>query len=402
MATGSLLLDLDDFKTVNDSLGHAAGDELLAAVATRLRASVRVADTPARLGGDEFAVLVEGVTATEDAVAAAERVLDGLREPFDLRGKQMAVSASVGIAVSDPGQGLPGELLRNADLAMYRAKAQGRGRHAVYETAMHTAVLERLEVEADLRRAVQAGEFVVHYQPVVRLDTTQVVGFEALVRWAHPQRGLVAPGAFIGVAEDIGLIGTLGSSVLRTACEQARGWQPRTRAAAPVTMSVNLSVWQLRQPDLVAEVAETLEATGCPPRALVLEITETMLIDDPSASTQRLRELSALGVRLAIDDFGTGYSSLSYLRDYPFDVLKLDRAFVEHIGREQGADEKSSALVRTILALGDDLSLTTLAEGIERREQLTQLRALGCRLGQGYLFSRPVPAAEAAALVPGV
>ena len=376
---GVLFLDLDRFKTVNDSLGHAAGDELLVAVAERLQSCLRDGDTPARFGGDEFAVLLEGVGGAEEAERVAERVLERMREPFSVEGRTLIVSASVGISTASR---RGADVLRDADLAMYRAKTGGRDRHATFEPAMHEALVERLELESDLRGALQRDEFVVHYQPIVDLASGDILGAEALVRWAHPTRGMVQPGAFIPLAEETQLIVPIGRRVLRAACEQAARWLERH---GDLTMAVNLSGTQLAQPDLVRDVADALRDSGLPAKHLTLEITETVLMGDDEPTMRRLRELKELGVRLAVDDFGTGYSSLQYLRDFPLDILKVAKSFVDGIaGEAQGV-----ALARAIVELGESCELDVVGEGIELSEQREGLLELGCRLGQGFLFARP-------------
>jgi diguanylate cyclase (GGDEF)-like protein len=375
-----LFLDLDRFKTINDSLGHAAGDELLVAVAARLGDCLRDGDTPARFGGDEFAVLLEGVTGTDEAEAVAARVLEALRPPFEVHGRRVSISASVGIAMANRRDQ---DILRDADLAMYRAKSDGRDRHAMFEPQMHAALVEGLQLESDLRRAVEQDEFVVHYQPIVDLTTGSILGVEALVRWEHAERGLVPPGAFIPLAEETHLIVPIGRHVLRTACAQAAGWVERH---GDLTMSVNLSAAQLEHPDLVGDVAAALRDSGLEPARLMLEITETVLMANEAATIGRLRELKELGVQLAVDDFGTGYSSLTYLRDFPLDVLKVAKPFVDGLG---GDGEQGVALARAIIELGESCRLDVVGEGIELNEQRNGLLQLGCRLGQGFLFARP-------------
>jgi diguanylate cyclase (GGDEF)-like protein len=388
-AVGVLFLDVDRFKTVNDSLGHAAGDELLMGVAARLSICLRDGDTPARFGGDEFAVLLEGVSGQEEGEAVAARVLEAMREPFRVQGRQMTVSVSVGVALATSrGE----DVLRNADLAMYRAKSDGRDRHATYEPEMHAALVEGLELQADLRRAVDRGEFVVHYQPIVDLATGGILGAEALVRWEHPERGLIPPGAFIPLAEETHLIVPIGRHVLRKACEQAARWVERH---GDLTMSVNLSATQLDHPDLVADVAAALRDGGLDPARLTLEITESVLMANEGVTVERLHELKALGVQLAVDDFGTGYSSLTYLRDFPLDVLKVAKPFVDGLG---GADQ-GVALARAIIELGEACQLDVVGEGIELSTQRQGLLELGCKLGQGFLFARPADAAAIDALL---
>ena len=381
-----LFLDLDRFKTVNDSLGHAAGDQLLCTVSERIASCMRTADTAARLGGDEFAVLLEDLASTREAVGVAERIIAALDAPVLVAGREVLVSASIGIATGDGGSE---DLLRHADVAMYRAKATGKGRYAMFEQGMQAEVIERLELEADLQRAVDRGEIEVFYQPIMRLGSEELAGHEALVRWRHPTRGLMSPLSFVPVAEETGLIVPVGRFVLREACRQAAAW--RAMVPGELTMHVNLSGRQLEDPALVGEVSSILRETGLPAGRLVLEITETVLMHDTEATIERLRSLRALGVRLAVDDFGTGYSSLRYLNRFPLDVLKMAKPFVDGLATQS----EDPALARAIIDLGSNLGLQIVAEGIEGADQLVQLRRLGCPLGQGFLFSRPLPAAEA-------
>ena len=378
-----LFLDLDNFKTVNDSLGHAAGDRLLVEAARRLSACVRDSDLIARLGGDEFAVLVESTTVEEEVVALAERIVDALARPFALGGKEVFVSASVGIARTAPGASAD-ELVRNADVAMYIAKTRGKGCVVLFEPDMHAAALERLDLEADLRRAVERGEFLLEYQPIVALETGEVCGAEALVRWQRNGRGLVPPSVFIPVAEETGLIVDIGRWVLLDACRQGQRW--REEHGTAVRMTVNLSGRQLQDASIVRDVQAALDATGFTARDLVLEITESILMQHVEVSLERLTELKALGVSLAIDDFGTGYSSLSYLQRYPIDILKIDKAFVDTL--DNGDD--GTVLASAIVALGDTLRLDTVAEGIETEAQRGALLEIGCAFGQGYLFAPPM------------
>jgi len=383
-----LLLDLDGFKEINDSLGHAAGDALLVQVAARLRAAVREGDTVARFGGDEFAVLVESGTARADAEKVAARIAAALEEPVRLGERELRVAASIGLACGADAADTD-QLLRNADLAMYRAKAAGGAGLAAYHPGMLTGLVERLELEADLRVALERAELTLHYQPTVDLRTGEIVGFEALVRWQHPTRGMIPPLDFIGIAEATGLIVPLGRWVLAEACRQAVAWGAgRTRR---LKMAVNVSVRQFEHGDLSAMVAEVLAETGMPVDQLCLEMTESVLLTDTDENLTQLQRLKALGVTLAMDDFGTGYSSLAYLRRYPMDILKIDRSFVDRLG----GDREDEALVRTIVRLGRNLGMITVAEGIEDAAQLAILQDLGCDLAQGYFLSRPLPAAEA-------
>jgi len=392
-----LFLDIDDFKRVNDSLGHGSGDRLLAAVAQRLVNATREGDTVARLGGDEFAVLLETLRDHAEALAVAERITAGLRAPVVLDSNDVVVGVSIGIARGGIGGGLARaapELLRNADLAMYRAKAQGKGRYEVFEPEMHAAVLDRLALEGDLRHALEQNEFRLVYQPIVELTTGHVIGVEALVRWDHPRRGVVPPLSFIPLAEDTGLIVPLGRWILEEACRQAAVWNQRSENLSSdgdgPSVSVNISGRQLQHERFVDDVATVLRDSGLPPDRLVLEITEGVIMQETAVTLETLRALKALGVRLAIDDFGTGYSSLSYLQRFPVDILKIDKAFVDGVCR--GGND--AALARTIIALGNMLHLHTVAEGIELAQQRSELRALGCDLGQGYLFARPLAAAD--------
>lgn len=388
-----LFLDLDRFKVVNDSLGHAAGDRLLVQVADRLRGCVRPGDTVARLGGDEFTVLLDGVAHTAAAEAAAAQVVTAMRTPFAVGDRDLAVTASIGIAVAAPGQTDPADLLRDADVALYRAKERGTARWVVFEPAMGAALRERAELEADLGQAPDRDELWLAYQPVVDLATGAVVGVEALVRWQHPQWGLLQPGQFIPLAEETGQVERIGRWVLAKACRQARVWQDRL--ADPPVVAVNLSTQQFRRPDLVEVVAFMLRETGLDPRLLKLEITESAVAADAETAVTTLRRLKALGVGLAIDDFGTGYSSLNYLRHFPVDALKIDRSFVAGLGQDDG-DE---AIVAAIIGLAHTLGLQVVAEGIETTAQVSLLRVMGCEQGQGYHFGRPQPAAATEALL---
>jgi diguanylate cyclase (GGDEF)-like protein len=381
-----LFLDLDDFKTINDSLGHAAGDSVLLEVAKRLAASIRASDTAARFGGDEFAILLEDIVDAQEAADTAERVLESLEDTLRIEGKELLVRCSLGIAVVE-GDAVAdaGELIRNADAAMYIAKREGKGGYRLFEPVMHEGVLERLELRADLQRAMTSGQLELHYQPVVRLVDAGVTGVEALLRWHHPERGLIPPDVFIPLAEEMGLIVPIGRWVLREACRQGRAIQSLLMNDPPLSMSVNLSVKQLQHSDIAADVRDALAESGLPAGSLTLEITETVMMTDTELGVQRLEELKALGVRLAMDDFGTGYSSLSYLSRLPVDVIKMDRSFLS-----PGASPETSALASAVVALGETLQLDVVAEGIELREQWVGLRELGCDLGQGFLFARPM------------
>jgi len=388
-----LFVDLDDFKTVNDSLGHSEGDLLLIAVAERLRAGVRAGDTIARMGGDEFAILVEDPTDGETPVDVARRLLTQLEPPFVHGGKELFVRASIGIATTRSRDHTADEVLRNADVAMYTAKSNGKNRLEVFEPGMHTAALTRLALKGDLERALERGEFTLVYQPIVRLGGGRLSGVEALLRWQHRDRGTVEPAEFIPVAEETGLILPLGRWVLEQACAQAAAWN--AISSSPMTMSVNVSGRQLQQPAFTAEVAQVLASTGLAPELLTLELTESVLMQDAEAAIAMLVDLKSLGVRLAIDDFGTGYSSLNYLRRFPIDELKIDRSFVASL--DDGPTQ--SAVVLSILRLSETLHLETVAEGIEEPSQLAALRDLGADLGQGYLFARPLDVGAVTALI---
>jgi diguanylate cyclase (GGDEF)-like protein/PAS domain S-box-containing protein len=382
-----LFLDLDRFKLVNDTLGHDAGDRLLVAAAERLSRCLRQEDTLARFGGDEFAVLLDGLEAPEEATRVAERLTVALREPIFLDGQETFVGVSIGVAFGRPVISRPEELLRHADLALYRTKANGRASYTVFDPSMHDQTARILELETDLRHALERGELILHYQPIVDLVSGRIAGTEALVRWQHPTRGLVGPADFIALAEETGLIAPLGAWVLKEACRQAARWQPSTATEPPFIVSVNLSARQFRSPDLADDVARVLRETGLPPAALQLELTERVLVEEETAALTVLRALKALGVRLAVDDFGTGYSSLGYLRHLPVDALKIDRSFVRGLETDPGC----AAIVDAITALARALTIDVTAEGIETKEQLRQLREAGCAWGQGYLFGAPVP-----------
>jgi diguanylate cyclase (GGDEF)-like protein/PAS domain S-box-containing protein len=379
-----LVADLDGFKTVNDSLGHTAGDELLVEVARRVQAVLRPSDTAARLGGDEFAVLVEQLGDEREAFAVAQRIIDAVAEPFWLAGKEVFVSASIGVVVS-AGDGSADELLRDADAAMYQAKRDGKGCCRRFEPSMHSAALARLELESDLRRAIEHHEFVVHYQPVAALGTGEVVSLEALVRWEHPRRGLVPPNEFIPLAEQNGLILDIGRWVLEDACAHVASLQtahPHLR----LSVAVNVSGRQLADPNLVGDVRDTLQRTSLEPSALTLEITESVLMSDLDLAVRALQQLKSTGVRVAIDDFGTGYSSLSSLQHLPVDILKIDKSFIDRVTTGAEAD----GVIHAILRLARTFELITVAEGVERRDQFERLQELGCHQIQGFWFSRPL------------
>ena len=379
-----MFVDLDDFKTVNDTHGHTVGDALLVAAGERLSSVVRPGDTVARLGGDEFAILLEDVEDGRDAVAPAERILAAFSVPFQIAGNELFIGGSIGVAMGEPGEKTADELLRNADFAMYQAKSMGKGRYAMFEPRMRDAAVERIELAGLLRRALERDELVLHYQPIIDLRTGAVRGLEALLRWQQTERGMLMPTSFIDIAEETGLIVPIGRWVLREACRQARAWQELFPHDPPLSISVNISARQFADPRLVSDVAAALRDSNLPATSLILEITESLLIRETDGTIAKLRAIRAMGVRLAIDDFGTGYSSLSYLQRFPLDVLKIDRAFVKAVGEAEG-----SALIRSIVDIGRSLRLSTVAEGIERPEQPAQLLALECDMGQGFLMNRP-------------
>ena len=382
-----LFLDLDRFKDVNDNLGHFAGDELLRAVARRLEACLRPEDTVARLSGDEFAILLESISETSDAGRVAERIEEALSFPINLGGAEITTSASMGIVTSSMSQEQPEQLLRSADMAMYRAKAAGRARYEMFDRAMHTDALARLQLETDLRRAVEQGEFRLHYQPLVSLRTGHITGLEALLRWEHPQRGLVQPSEFIPIAEETGLIIRIGRWALNESCRQLHEWQQAHPRDEPLSISVNLSVKQFSQPDLIDQLASAIRTSGIAPSCLRLEITEAALIDKGGAAMALLVQIKQLGAQIYLDDFGTGYSSLIYLHRLPIDAIKIDRELVSTMD----TDEKNLRLVRTILTFAQIIGVHAEAEGISSAEQLRELRSLKCEHGQGFLFSAAIP-----------
>jgi diguanylate cyclase (GGDEF)-like protein len=388
-----LVIDVDDFKTINDTMGHGVGDQLLVAATERISGAVRTGDLAARIGGDEFAVLVESIGSVSDATATAQRIIEAFKVPFALVGQQVRVTASIGIATNLDGVLDPGTLMLQADVAMYASKASGRGGYMVFESSMQDAVAERHALREDLRLALERGELLNHYQPLVSLERPAILGAEALVRWRHPERGLVAPGFFIQLAEESGLIVDLGRWVLREACAQLREWQRTIPGAARMGMSVNLSAVQLREPGFVDDVVAILKDTGIEPGTLTLEITESTFMDDTRTAIARLRELRGLGIRLELDDFGTGYSSLSILRDLPLDGLKIDKSFVDVI---HGASDRP-AFLQAIVRLAEALDLEMVGEGIEEQHQADALRAMGCGRGQGYFYSKPLPSEQMAA-----
>jgi diguanylate cyclase (GGDEF)-like protein len=380
-----LFLDLDRFKNINDSLGHTHGDLLLVAFAERLERTLRPVDTLARFGGDEFAILLSGMTDATDAVRVAQRIQDELSQPFVLDKNSAFATASIGIALSASGYDRAEDILRDADIAMYRAKENGKARYELFDHGMHARAVSRLQLESDLRQAIENREFCVYYQPIVSLQTGRLAGFEALVRWNHPRRGLVSPADFIPVAEETGLIVPIGEWVLNEACAHVRQWQIDSPSHRALSLSVNLSARQVAQPDLLDRIKDALETSKLNPHCLKLEITESVVMDNAEAAALMFKQLRSLGVQLSIDDFGTGYSSLSYLHRFPLNYLKIDRSFVMRL-----TTDNDNAIVRTISTLAHNLGMEVIAEGIETEEQHQQLKMLGCEYGQGYLFSRPV------------
>jgi diguanylate cyclase (GGDEF)-like protein/PAS domain S-box-containing protein len=390
-----LLLDIDNFKLVNDSLGHGCGDELLMEIAPRLMGALRPGDTIARLGGDEFVVLLEDISGTRDAVLVAERIGAALDVPFRLAGGEHFAKASLGIAIAEGEDTAPASLIRDADSAMYQAKGRGRARFEVFDRAMRTRTVERLSVENDLRRALEREELRVVYQPIVSLRDLSIVSVEALLRWEHPVRGLVSPAEFIPVAEESGLIEPIGRWVLNAACAQASLWHDARPDSRPVGICVNLSARQLTQHDLQAAVVNALELTGIEPSGLCMEITESVLLENPESVSDTITRVARLGVRFVLDDFGTGYSSLAYLTRLPIDGLKVDRSFVEALGR----DKRSTAIATAIVRMARALSIEVIGEGVETELQLETLRDLGCDLAQGFYLHRPLDAAEVSKLL---
>jgi diguanylate cyclase (GGDEF)-like protein/PAS domain S-box-containing protein len=398
-----LFLDLDGFKMINDSLGHLIGDQLLVGVAMRLEKCLRSSDTVARLGetftvarlgGDEFTILLDDLKEAADANRAAERLMKALAPPFVLVGKEVFTSISIGIALSNSAYEQAEDMLRDADTAMYRAKSLGKARYEVFDADMRASVMARLQLETDLRRALERNEFRNFYQPIVSLESGRIVGFEALLRWQHATRGMISPDEFIFVAEETGLIRELGWWSLREACRQMSLWRARSESCLDLTISVNLSAKQLLQPHLVEEMDKLLREIGLPPGALKLEITESAVMADPAAAAETLQQIKSLGIRLAIDDFGTGYSSLSYLHRFPLDTLKIDRSFISG-----GGEGDTMEIARTIMPMAKNLRLDVVAEGVETLEQVTLLKRLQCKYAQGYYFSKPLAPEEVAPIL---
>jgi diguanylate cyclase (GGDEF)-like protein len=399
-----LFLDLDRFKVINDSLGHHAGDELLVTIARRLESCLRSTDvvgrvadrcTISRFGGDEFVVLLRGISDPANAGLVADRILAVLSEPMSLRGHEITVSASIGVAVGTCGVETSDDLLRDADTAMYEAKSQGKSRWCLFDQDMRTQAIERLQLEADLKHALEHHEFEVYYQPIVEFSSGTIKGLEALLRWQHPRRGTVLPTEFVPMAEEIGLITDIGAWVLESACRHARGWQSGVPDCGSLFVSVNVSSKQFRDPLLADRVRECLAATGLEGGSLNLEITESAIMADPSAAAETLEQLREMGVGISIDDFGTGYSSLSYLQRFKIDRLKIDRSFVARMGDSEESDE----IVRTIVNLAHNLGMEVTAEGIEQQAQHDRLQEIACGSGQGFLYSQPVPESDVAALL---
>lgn len=389
-----LFIDLDRFKTVNDTLGHHAGDELLQSITEKLCSVVRPNDMVARLGGDEFIVLVDNVKGIEQVVSIAERVLAELQKPVKIGRQDIYMSASIGIVLNSTEHTTPDEIVRDADLAMYRAKVKGKARYEIFDIKMHAGALTQLQLEIDLRRAIKNKEFLLYYQPIFSIGTQNISGFEVLIRWNHPERGIVSPLDFIPIAEETGLILPIGNWVMYESCRQMREWQENYPAAEDLIVSINISARQLEQTDLIPQIAQMLEETKFNPRCLKLEITESVLMDNAEQSVKTIGELRKMGIRVSIDDFGTGYSSLSYLHRFPIDTLKIDRSFVNRIG-----DGESSEIVQTIINLASNLGMEVVAEGVETEEQLTFLRDINCNYGQGYYYSRPIDKLSATELV---
>ena len=395
-----LFVDLDRFKLINDSLGHLIGDQLLIAIAGKLQACLRPTDIIARFGGDEFTILLENLSDISDTIRVAERIQAELSLPFDLTGQEVFITASIGIALNAAGYSQPQDLVREADIAMYRAKMGGKARYEIFNTSMHDRAVVRLQIETDLRRAIEREEFLIHYQPLVSLETGRIIGFESLVRWQHPERGLLFPAEFILVAEEIGLMVSIDQWVMRQACHQIQQWQEQIKRYPPLSISVNICNQHFTQPNLVEEISKILQETSLDAHRLKLEITENVILENHRSATATLWQLKALDIRLLIDDFGTGYSSLGRLHRFPIDELKIDQTFVSNINpNEKNPNEKNLEIAETIVSLGKKLGVDVTAEGIETAEQLAQLREMKCAYGQGHFFSQPLPSEAAEALI---
>ncbi|HEX8922678.1 MAG TPA: EAL domain-containing protein, partial [Pyrinomonadaceae bacterium] len=390
-----LFLDLDRFKVINDSLGHMVGDQLLVGIARRLEICLRPGDTVARLGGDEFTVLLEDLMCMTEAIEVADRLQKALGLPFNLNGHEVFATVSIGIALSSTGYDRPEEVLRDADTAMYRAKMLGKARHEVFDKTMHARAMNLLQMESDLRRAIERKEFILHYQPIVALETGKISGFEALIRWQHPERGFVSPDDFIPIAEETGLIIPIGQWVLEEACRQIHEWQEEFPQYPPLQISVNLSSKQFVNSSLIDQIRRVLRETGVEPHSLKLEITESVVMENFESAIEMLNQLRTLGIELSIDDFGTGYSSLSYLHRFPISTLKIDRSFVSRMSD----NNENGEIVRTIMMLARSLKMDVVAEGVETQDQLSQLAMLECEYGQGYYFSKPLNVTGAAKLL---
>lgn len=382
-----LFLDLDRFKVINDSLGHIFGDQLLKIIAQKLKKFVKVSDLVARFGGDEFVILLENVKDAEEVIQLTETILEDFQNPLSLNGYQLFIGMSVGVVIGTQEYSDPSDLIRDADTAMYQAKAKEINSYQVFDAKMHAQALNRLTLESDLRQALEREEFIVYYQPIVDIEADRLVGFEALVRWQHPSRGFISPGDFIPIAEETGLIVPLGNWILNAACQQLANWQAMFPDDCPLKISINLSAQDLRKSSLIADIDSVLAKTGLPGHALTLEITESMLVEDINKTICILTELRSRHIQISIDDFGTGYSSLNYLHRLPADFLKIDRSFVSQMQPEN----RNYQVVKTIISLSNQLGLAVVAEGIESAQQLQWLQKLGCEFGQGYLFSKPLP-----------